>query len=312
MYYYIGYSKESELRYKASSGGVGSAIIKYLLSTGEYGTSMTFVFCKNEYKYVPKLIYNFSDYNNCGSVYQDVNVISFIRDNISNIKNGIVVTCMPCQVKAIRSILAKNGVKYFIISLCCSGQTTIEGTWYYYKLLGISKENVKCIQYRGNGWPSGIQIELYNGDIIKRNNYSYPWTIIYQSLLFRPKRCLNCTEKTSNAADISLADPWLKEFMENDSKGNSVVICNDDGNSLIKEMEENELLTVTEVDENKYIESQLGTIQYKRESIKNKRFNRLVGKMGIDGSFYKRIMTSSVLFLKIHIRLLGILKKVLH
>ena len=44
--YYIGYSTDDLIRYKASSGGIGTSIIKYLLSTSEYDTSMTFVYDK--------------------------------------------------------------------------------------------------------------------------------------------------------------------------------------------------------------------------------------------------------------------------
>ena len=103
--YYIGYSTDDLIRYKASSGGIGTSIIKYLLSTSEYDTSMTFVYDKEKCGYIPKLIYDFNEINICGSVYQDIDIFSFLKENISSIKNGIIVTCMPCQVQGIRSVL---------------------------------------------------------------------------------------------------------------------------------------------------------------------------------------------------------------
>lgn len=60
--YYIGYSTDDLIRYKASSGGIGTSIIKYLLSTSEYDTSMTFVYDKEKCGYIPKLIYDFRMY----------------------------------------------------------------------------------------------------------------------------------------------------------------------------------------------------------------------------------------------------------
>lgn len=309
-FYYIGYSQDKDVRYKSSSGGIGTAIIKYLLESNEYGTAMTFVFNKEKCQYEPHLIYKYEDYNNCGSVYQDTDTIGFIKNNVDKIKNGIVVTCMPCQVRPIRSILERNGIKHFIISLCCSGQTTVKGTWCYYRLLGIRKEDVYHIQYRGNGWPSGIQIKLKNGEEIKRDNYTYPWTLMHQSLLFRPRRCLNCTQKTSPCADISLADPWLKKYIENDNIGNSVVICNEMGNRVIGAMINKSLLYIKEVNENTYIESQLGTIKSKAESIKYKKFNKIVGRMGNDANIYKRVVTSSASLLLFHIKFLRVLKRI--
>ena len=308
LVYYIGTSKEEIIRYKASSGGVGSTLIKYLLENDEYGTTMTFAFNINECKYEPKLIFDYKDYNNCGSIYQDTDTIGFIRNNIENIKNGIIVTCMPCQVKAIKSILERNNIKHFIISLCCSGQTTIQGTWCYYKFLGICKEEVSNIQYRGNGWPSGIQIKLKNGEVIKKDNYTYPWTLMHQSLLFRPKRCLSCTIKTSPDADISLADPWLKEYIEKDKVGNSVIICNEAGKNIVEEMADKGLLSLKEVDENTYVQSQLGTIQIKSKANRYKKYNKIIGKMGVEGSFYKNLFTNTPLMMKVHLIIIRILQ----
>ena len=308
--YYIGHSTDDKNRYLSSSGGVGAEMIKYLMNSCEYGTSMTFIFNTDYCRYVPKLIYDFKDYNNCGSIYQDTDTIGFIKNSLKKIRNGIVVTCMPCQVRAIKSILDRNNIKHFIISLCCSGQTTVEGTWCYYKFLGLNKEDVSNIQYRGNGWPSGIQIKLKDGKEIRKDNYTYPWNLIHRSLLFRPKRCLYCPMKTSPYADVSLADPWLKEYIDNDRIGNSVVICSESGNSVIEFMIKKSLLNLRKVDENTYIDSQLGTIKHKAESAKYKMFNRIVERMGNDSSLYKRVATSSASLLKIHIKILRIVKKI--
>lgn len=97
--YYVGYSTDKEIRHKASSGGVGTAIIKYLFSLPEYSTSITFVYDKEKCGYILKLIHSFDEFNICGSIYQDIDIFSFIKNNLSNIKDGIVLSCMPCQVR---------------------------------------------------------------------------------------------------------------------------------------------------------------------------------------------------------------------
>lgn len=306
--YFIGYTTDSVIRYSSSSGGVGTAIIKYLLESGVFGTAMTFVFDNNQSRYYPKLIFNYSEYNNCGSIYQDTDNIGFIKENINRIENGIVVTCMPCQVLPIKNILSKNRIKHFIISLCCSGQTTVQGTWFYYKLLGIKKEDVVHLQYRGNGWPSGIQIQLKNGDVIKKGNYTYPWTLMHESLLFRPKRCLSCIIKTSSEADISLADPWLQEYIEKDKVGNSVLICNLIGESVINRMCDEGLLRLKEVNEFTFFKSQNGTIETKAHSNEYKSYNKILGRMGDDGSAYKRFATMSSFSMRLHMVFLRLLR----
>lgn len=226
MEYYIGHATNKCIRYQASSGGIGSVITKYLLSLNEYGTSISFMFDKEKCMYQPKLIYKEEDLNICGSIYQDINLIDFIKNNIKHIKKGIIVTCAPCQVKAIRFLLNKSNIKNFIISFSCSGQTTIEGTWCFYKFAGIKKDDIINMQYRGNGWPSGIQVWTKNGDKEFFKNYTEPWKTIHESWLFRPHRCFYCINGSSNISDISIADPWLEEYTKNDKVGNTLIKIN--------------------------------------------------------------------------------------
>lgn len=308
--YYIGYSEDSSIRYNASSGGIGSAIIQYLLNSPDFGTALSFSFNEKECRYEPTLIYRFLDYHNYGSIYQDVDVVSFLKDNIKKIENGIIVTCLPCQVRAIKSILGRANIKCFVICLCCSGQTTIEGTYYYYRLLNINKKNVKGIRYRGEGWPSGIKIELNDGCIIKNENYTYPWTLIHKSLLFRPNRCLLCPMKTNSEADVALADPWLEEYIVNDKIGNTMTIAySKTGVDVIETMWRKRVVSFRETDEQTYIKSQLGTIEKKSNVLKHKRFHNVIHLMST--SYYKQIATSSVFFLKFHIYIIKYLYKLL-
>ena len=137
--YFIGHVKDHEHRYKASSGGIGTMLQKYLLSTGQYGTSITFQFNTEKCMYEAQLIHSAEDVNVCGSIYQDINIAQFVHNHIEEITKRIVVSCPPCQVAVIRNLLNRKNIPCFIISFCCSGQTTIEGTWKYYELLGIKK-----------------------------------------------------------------------------------------------------------------------------------------------------------------------------
>ena len=224
--FYIGYSTDNNDREKVSSGGIGTTITRYLLDQHKYGTSITFAFDKKKCMYAPELIYTSNKINNCGSIYQDIDIFKFIKDNINNIKDGVIVTCLPCQVASIRKLLENQNIENFIISFSCSGQTTIEGTWCYYRLIGIKKEEIENMQYRGNGWPSGIQIWTRGGEKFFYPNYAEPWKTIHQSALFRPTRCHYCKKDTSWDADISLADPWLKSYIEKDNMGHTLFLIN--------------------------------------------------------------------------------------
>lgn len=260
--YLIGHAVDSSDRYKASSGGIGTAITRFLLSCKEYGTAITFQFNVEAKMYVPKFIYSEEDLNICGSVYQDINIVQFVKDNLNEINGGIVVSCPPCQVAGIRNILKKNGIDSFIISFCCSGQTTVEGTWKYYEFLGINKDDVTNLQYRGNGWPSGIQITLKDGRKVFHENWTEPWVTIHQSGFYRPKRCFYCTFDCSYRADITLADPWLKEYLEKDKIGNTLFFANTvKGINTVLSLKERGIIDYVESDYNTYYTAQQPNVE---------------------------------------------------
>lgn len=308
--FYIGYSKDEKIRYESASGGIGNTFIKYLLSKDAYNTAITFIFNKTKCLYEPKLIYDYKDYNNCGSIYQDINIIEFIKNNLNYIRGGIIITCMPCQVRAIRNILYRKNIPNFIISFCCSGQTTIHGTWCYYKLLKIKKQSIINMQYRGNGWPSGIQIHLKDGSIIRRKNYSYPWDLIYRSMLFKPKRCFNCSEDISYASDISLADPWLEKYKQSDNIGHSMFVVNtENGKIILNEILENSLIYINKSSYKEYVKSNGHTIIAKREKNKNKSYTHFLINL-CSNNIYKKIFTLNAFLLKSHIIITRIFYKI--
>ena len=213
---YIGYSLDENLRWRAASGGVGSSILKYLFETKQIETAITFTFDSNSLRYIPKLIYSFDDYMPIGSIYQEIDLIQFIKNHLNDIHGGFACFSLPCQSRAIKYHLERTGHFCYIIGLTCSSQQSIEATEYLLKRIHIDRKDVTNIQYRGNGWPSGMQIRLSNGETIYKDNYTNPWKLMHQSKLFRPKRCLMCKEDISYKADISLADPWLEKYKEND------------------------------------------------------------------------------------------------
>lgn len=301
--YYIGYAIDFDMHNKASSGGLGSAIQKYLLSTHNFDSSITFRFNQEMCCYEPVLIHEANEINVCGSIYQDIDIVRFVREHIDDIKKGAIISCPPCQVAAVRQILAKANKGYFIISYCCSGQTKVEGTWKYYELLGIDKSEVVNMQYRGNGWPSGVQIWLKNGSKVYRENYTEPWITMKESQLYQPKRCFYCTKDTGWNADVSLADPWLKEYKNQEKIGATLFLVNtENGDKIIREMKKSSLIDFTTTDYNTYATAQKPNVE-KKMRIKGQQvyLKRLIKLMS--NSIYYKWATSSSRTMQKHRRI---------
>lgn len=308
--YYIGHALDSDIRYKSSSGGIGTIITKYLLSLPEYSTSITFVFDTSKCMYLPKFIHSINDIKITGSIYQDINIFSYIKNNINKIKDGIVLTCPPCQVYAIRKLLNKNNIKNFIISFSCSGQTTIEGTWCFYKFAGIKKDDIINMQYRGNGWPSGIQVWTKNGNKEFFKNYTEPWKTIHESWLFRPRRCFYCINGSSNISDVSIADPWLEEYTKKDKVGNTLIKINTKlGKCYFSELFEKGLIKYSESDYYNFYLAQKN-ILLKEEYLNKYKMAYKILLYLYKKKSYKKWASSSLSNMKIHNMLYRNIKKI--
>lgn len=191
---FVGHALDPRLRRAATSGGVGSAVLQYLFSTGCVNTALSFDFDAQTIRYSPRLIYKFEDYRPTGSIYQDMDLIGFLRTHIAEINGTFACFCLPCQTASIRILLKEAGHDCVLLGLTCSSQQTLFATECLLRFLRIRKENVETLQYRGNGWPGGIRIGLKNGKSVFVKNNGSMWTDIFHSRLCIPKRCLYCQD----------------------------------------------------------------------------------------------------------------------
>lgn len=304
MISYIAYAADSQIRYEATSGGVGSAIIKYLFDNQIIQTSITFDYDCNSLQYVPRLIYSYDEYRITGSIYHEIRLIQFIKDNLYKIRGGFACFVLPCQTLAIRTILEKKGIRSILIGLTCSSQQNIGATCYLLKRMRIKERDVERIQYRGNGWPSGIQIKLKNKKEIFVPNNNSIWTDIFHSRIFVMPRCLRCHETISNKVDIALADPWIRAFVKNDNIGNTLCfIMTDVGNNIFEKMLYEKIIIAKYFSEIDAVISQNSTIIRKNKYVNRGR------KLGIflyliSNDLYKNIILKYPLAFKLHVKIL--------
>jgi coenzyme F420-reducing hydrogenase beta subunit len=270
-------SNKEDIRYKGSSGGIITHLIKYLFETNKINSAIGFKFTVIEL-FKPYLINSFDEYEQTGSIYHEVNIYKFLNENIEEIKSPIMITCLPCQIIPIKRLMNNHKIETVIISLVCSSQLEKEATYYFLEKNNIDISKVKEFRYRGNGWPSGIQIKTDEKEYFFHNNNS-KWIDVFHSQIFSLKRCLSCKDTFGLEADISIADPWLKRYVEKEKIGSSIVIPHTDiGENIIISMIDNADLEVIEIlSQEDGVLSQKGTL-IKKYILKKykKRFLKLI------------------------------------
>jgi len=272
---YIGWSNDHDVRYRATSGGVGSTLVKYCFDKGFITHAMSFEFDEHTLRYYPVMVRSFADYKITASIYQEMDMWTFFRDNLTREVIGegqVLCFCLPCQTVSVRKIAERNGIRIIIIGLTCSSQQYFGATSYLLKRHGISPMEVSHIQYRGNGWPSGVQISLKTGQSIIVPNLDSIWTGIFHSRLFIPKRCFQCTDTLNDNADLTLADPWLPKYIKSETIGKTLVHANTDtGKRLLSSCLHDGYLTLEKITYEDIVSSQKFTIDRKARYRNNKR-----------------------------------------
>lgn len=295
---YIGYSCDEHIRYKATSGGVGSAIVKYLLENKIVDYALSFDYDKEHICYIPKLVTCFNDYTICGSIYQEINLAVKIKELIENLKENstIVFFSLPCQTRNLQNIIEKAGMNSISIGLTCSSQQSREATTYLLSRIGISENDVEYLQYRGNGWPSGIQIKTKDGkEHFIKNNGSI-WTQIFHSRLFIQPRCFSCQNTLNDFADIVLADPWLAELARDEKIGKTLFAARTEkGRKCVEACIQKGYIAADTLDDAILPLSQANTIKRKQSYNERPRLRNRMRKIFLSNT-YRRWAKHPILF----------------
>ena len=293
---YLGYAADPELRRRGTSGGVGSALLKHLFDHGRIQTAVSFDYDAATLQYVPKLIHSYAEYRVVGSIYHEIPLVEFIRRNASAIQGGFACFCLPCQARAIRQAVAQSGHECLLFGLACSSQQSLEATRYLLKRLGIRPDEVRRIQYRGNGWPSGILIELADGRTRTVSNLRSVWSRIFHSRLFVQPRCFRCDDTLGVHADVGLADPWLASLQADVGEGKTLVMVHTPAGEALWAEAGAQACVAEAVPEDVASDSQAGTIRRKRNYARHPWKRACLLRMNASPAYRRLAMRHPALF----------------
>ncbi len=225
-----GHAVDEEVRHKASSGGVLSALLIHLLESRKVDfvvhtrTSPTqplvneTVFSTNRTEVLA----------GAGSRYAPAAPVSALGKAIAR-PGRFAFVGKPCDVAALRKILKSHpALKLrvpYLLSFMCAGTPSIEGTYQILRQFNMPPETVANFRYRGDGWPGLARAQAHDGRV-KTMDYNTAWGHILNQHL--QPRCKMCADGTGEFADIVCADAWYgkdgyPDFAE--AAGRSLVIA---------------------------------------------------------------------------------------
>lgn len=309
---FIGFSNDDNTRYQSTSGGIGSSIVRYLFLTNQLKSALSFFFSKEKLMYQPKLVYNISDYEISGSIYHEINLLSFIKNNIELIRSPFLCFALPCQVRSIRRFLKAHNIQSYIIELTCSSQQSYEATKFLFKVLKLKPSNIDSFRYRGDGWPAGINILSKSREKYLIPNNGSIWSNIFHSQLFIMRRCFLCDPDIQTVSDITLADPWRICNVHQEKKGQTLCYVHTKSMlDILYGMVKDDLIHIEELGSSEVYEfSQSGTFIRKRAARKYRRFTKFKRNL-FSNSLYVSLMTINLYTFRLHCVLLDISNKII-
>lgn len=218
-----GWAADPEIRYRASSGGVLSALALYCLER----EGMEFVLHTAMDEQQPWKNRTVQSRNRAeilartGSRYAPASPCDSLR-SIEETKGKAVFIGKPCDSAAAMKMRQQrpqlDQKLGLVLTFFCAGTPSSRGTLDLIQSLKVNAENVQSLRFRGEGWPGRFKVLSDGGE--KSLTYAESWGALTN---YRPTRCHLCPDGLGRVADIACGDAWDK-FEENGDPGRSLIL----------------------------------------------------------------------------------------
>ena len=297
---YMGYSADSTIRWQATSGGVITSLLLFLLRHHFIdGALLTRVSNMDPLKAEPFIARTEKEILLAmGSKYIPV-PLNQLLNQISSEGNKLVVVGLPCHIRGIRRAELKTATLrdkiIYHFGLVCSRTMSFRGWEYILRKMGVSLNDITELKYRGEGWPGGIQVTMKSGNKKNLPMLDTWFSEIFGGSFFSHYYCSLCDDVLNETSDISFADAYLPEVMKNDRNGTSILISRTSlGEELIRTANGDNVIEVSPLTPAKALKSQLFMSIFKKRNLVArirllKMFGRPVPRNLIDtpGAFLK-------------------------
>ena len=308
------HSKDEKILENASSGGIITSILLYLIRNNIVDkVSITQFTCNEEGVRTRSFLTKEEKeiIKGQGSKYCPVNFESLLQE-LHTYNGKVAIVATPCVIAGIRNIqnLYPNYIKsqiIFTISNFCGGFKSYRNISRLAQIHNINVHNLEYFRFRGGGQPGSLQFIEKTG---KKAETQYP---LYVGLNGYSKmyRCHVCPDATGELADISCGDAWIPRF-ERDSKPWSMVICRSKNSTdLIAKMLRNDKIEqqTVSIEEIKLSQRYNLASKKKRQKARMQLYNK-VGYItpNFDGGYFNNVTsmkTELTVFIKHKLTLLA-------
>lgn len=255
------YAKDESVRNNAGSGGVVTAVLKFLLDTKQIDGALVlgnFV-SGNQIKPEYRIVTNPDDLAKFqGSKYITTNFTHDAVPLIQAFQGNLGLVLLPCDTWVINR-LRKNDPTLaskikITIALFCGHISDPELSHLLIRKIKTRGISLTDFRYRVGHWRGKMKFQFENDTQIEK---PFSYFSDYQNLyFFCARKCLRCSDHTGYECDISIGDVWLMSMKENNIKHNAVISRTEAARDLIQQAIEQDYLDGYSVDINSIADAQ--------------------------------------------------------
>lgn len=281
----IAHANNETIRQTGASGGMISAILIYLLESGQIdGAVVTGMSKEKPWLTQPYIATTESEILEAAQSKYIITSVNEILPEIEAFNGRLAYVGLPGQVQSIRKLQEINdpsvkNIKYIFGPFY--GNTlhfsSVRSFLRSYKIKDY--QNISKLYFRYGEWPGNMRVEMSDGRAVElpkfHANYLIPFHIMKNSLL--------CTDLANEFADISGGDAWAPVYEER-GKGFSMVLGRTaEGMRILSEMEQKGLITLQSITQDEAITMHShGYDLKKRGTFIRMKFRKMLGQTNPD------------------------------
>ena len=224
-----GYANNAEIRRRASSGGLLTALALFCLEQ-EGMRSVIHTGMDPERPWLNRTVRSRTRaelMQTTGSRYAPSSPCEGLADIEAKDAPAVFIG-KPCDTAAAISLADKHPELHLklglVLTFFCAGTPCTDATLEMLSSMGVAPEQVRELHYRGDGWPGGFKVHLKNGNGANGDGPFLPYEEAWARLATkRPLRCHLCPDGLGRVADLACGDGWHRRD-ESDNPGHSLVL----------------------------------------------------------------------------------------
>lgn len=262
-----GYAADPEVRYKASSGGILSALALYCLEKEGMGFVLHTAMDEAE-PWKNRTVQSRTRaevLSRTGSRYAPSSPCEGLGA-IEESRSPCVFIGKPCDTAAVMALARERPQLAdrigLVMTFFCAGTPSAQGTLDLAKALGFGQGEIGEIRYRGEGWPGVFKVRSKSGERESTLSYRDSWGSLTR---YRSLRCHLCPDGLGRVADLSCGDAWESEGGETDLGRSIVIVRTKRGQELLRRARDAKYVELSPVQASRVLVAQKHLLVRRRE-----------------------------------------------